>query len=49
MPQTSSASPRILAPAATYSSSWIDEPDARALLDEDLVTVRGQLVHTDRA
>ena len=42
--QTSSAVSRIVAPAATYSSSGICEPSPGALLDVDLVPVLDELV-----
>ena len=47
VPQASSAVGRIFAPAATNSSSVIDEPTPASCCDVDLVTVRGQLVHAD--
>ena len=48
VPHAASAVGTIVAPAATYSESSMDEADPRILLDEDLVAMAGQLVHADR-
>jgi len=47
-PQAASASGTISAPAATYSSSLIEDPHPGTGLDEHPMTVRHQLVHPDR-
>jgi hypothetical protein len=47
-PNTASASGRIFAPWATYSSSSIAEPTPAPGLDHDLVAVLGQLAHARR-